>query len=58
MPDYSIKLYDDEIMSFRAEKHYDEISIEVLSVTESMRHLFLTTCIQIATVFFTGFAGV
>lgn len=40
MPDYSIKLYDDEIMSFRAEKHYDEISIEVLSVTESMRHLF------------------
>lgn len=40
MPDYSIKLYDDEIMSFRAEKHYDEISIKVLSVTESMRHLF------------------
>ena len=40
MPDYSIKLYDDEIMSFRAEKHYDEISIEILSVTESMRHLF------------------
>ena len=45
MPDYSIKLYDDEIMSFRAEKHYGDI-------------FSLTTCTQIATVFFTGFAGV
>ena len=32
MPDYSIRLYDDEIISFHAEKHFDEISITILSV--------------------------
>ena len=40
MPDYSIRLYDDEIISFHAEKHFDEISITILSVNQNMSHLF------------------